>query len=181
MLAGINAVQYIRENPPVILGRADAYAGVLIDDIVTKGTNEPYRMMTSRAEYRLLLRQDNADGRLTQIGRDAGLVTDERYGMFMRKMEKISMEMERLESETISARSATEFFETETKGMKLSEILSRPGITYEDLAKMGAEIPDLPEDVREQVEIQFKYAGYIKKQAAQVKRFKSVESKTAAR
>ena len=177
VLAGINAAMCIREKEPVILGRADAYTGVLVDDIVTKGTREPYRMMTSRAEYRLLLRQDNADERLTRIGREAGLVSDGRYNVFMRKMEQIQEEMKRLERESISAKAATGFFGAETKGMKLAELLARPEVTYGDLVKIGAEIPNLPGEVREQVEIQIKYAGYIKKQAAQVERFKTVESK----
>jgi tRNA uridine 5-carboxymethylaminomethyl modification enzyme len=177
LLAGMNAALQIKGRPPVVLGRADAYAGVLIDDIVTKGTAEPYRMMTSRAEYRLLLRQDNADERLTQIGRDAGLVSDERYGIYMRKMESVRREIERLGTQSIPARDASAFFGTETKGMKISEMLARPGVTYGDLEKMGALPPSLPDDVREQAEIRIKYAGYIKKQAAQVMRFKSVEGK----
>lgn len=181
VLAGINAARYVQEKEPVILGRADAYLGVLVDDIATKGTLEPYRMMTSRAEYRLLLRQDNADERLTQIGHNVGLVTNERYDVFMRKMEQIQKELKRVEQEPVSAKTATEYFGTDTKGMKLAEILSRPEVTYNDLEKLGAEIPNLPQDVREQVEIQVKYAGYIKKQAVQVERFKTVESKQLPR
>ncbi|MEI6101398.1 MAG: tRNA uridine-5-carboxymethylaminomethyl(34) synthesis enzyme MnmG, partial [Eubacteriales bacterium] len=177
VLAGINAVRYIQEKEPVILGRADAYLGVLIDDIATKGTLEPYRMMTSRAEYRLLLRQDNADERLTKIGRNVGLVSDLRYDFFMRKMDQIQTELKRIEQQPVSAKAATEFFGTETKGMKQSEILARPEVSYSDLAKLGADRNELPEEVCEQVEIQIKYAGYIKKQAAQVERFKSVEGK----
>ena len=177
LLAGMNAALYIQEKPPVILGRSDAYIGVLVDDIATKGTKEPYRMMTSRAEYRLLLRQDNADGRLTQIGRDAGLVTDERYGVYMRKMEKVRCEMERLARESVSAKAASMFFGCDTRGMKLSELLARPDMEYADFAKMGVQMPDLPDDIVEQVQVQIKYAGYIKKQALQVERFQSVEGK----
>ena len=177
LLAGMNAALYVLGRPPVVLGRADAYAGVLVDDIVTKGTAGPYRMMTSRAEYRLLLRQDNADERLTQIGRDAGLVSDARYDVYMKKMERVRGEMDRLEKQGISAKAASVFFAADTKGMKQSEALARPDVQYADLAKMGADLPDLPEDVAEQVQIQVKYAGYIKKQAMQVERFRSVENK----
>jgi tRNA uridine 5-carboxymethylaminomethyl modification enzyme len=177
LLAGMNAALKLKGKPPVVLGRADAYAGVLIDDIVTKGTGEPYRMMTSRAEYRLLLRQDNADERLTKIGREAGLVTDARYDLYMRKAEAVRREMERLSRETVSEKAATAFFKTRTKGMRLSEMLARPGVTYDGLVRLKAAPADLPEDVREQAEIRIKYAGYIKKQAAQVERFKSVEGK----
>lgn len=177
LIAGMNAALYIKSRPPVILGRADAYAGVLIDDIVTKGTKEPYRMMTSRAEYRLLLRQDNADDRLTQLGRDAGLVTDERYDVYMRKMEQVRGELARLQQVSVSSRSASDFFRCETRGMKLSELLARPDMEYADFSKMGLQMPDLPEDVIEQVQIRIKYDGYIKKQAHQVERFQNVESK----
>jgi tRNA uridine 5-carboxymethylaminomethyl modification enzyme len=177
LLAGMNAALYIKNRPPVILGRADAYLGVLVDDIATKGTREPYRMMTSRAEYRLLLRQDNADARLTQIGRDAGLVTDQRYDVYMRKMDQVRGEMVRLKAETVSSSSATAFFGCDTRGMKLSELLARPDIEYADFIKMGLQVPELPQDVVEQVQTQIKYAGYIKKQAQQVERFKSVEGK----
>lgn len=181
VLAGVNAARYVQGKDPIVLGRADAYLGVLVDDIATKGTLEPYRMMTSRAEYRLLLRQDNADERLTQIGREAGLVSDERYNVFMRKMEQIQKEMSRIEREPVSAKAATEYFGTETRGMKLAEILARPEVAYSDLEKLGTEMPDLPDDVCEQVEVQIKYAGYIKKQADQVERFKTVEGKQLPR
>ena len=177
LLAGMNAALYIQNRPPVILGRADAYAGVLVDDIATKGTGEPYRMMTSRAEYRLLLRQDNADERLTQIGRDAGLVTDERYDAYMKKKERVQSELARLQTEAVSAKSTSVFFGCDTRGMKLSELLARPDIEYADFAKMGLSMPQLPDEVTQQVQIQIKYAGYIKKQALQVERFKSVEGK----
>ncbi|NLD84136.1 MAG: tRNA uridine-5-carboxymethylaminomethyl(34) synthesis enzyme MnmG [Clostridiales bacterium] len=177
LLAGMNAALQIKGRPPVVLGRADAYAGVLVDDIVTKGTAEPYRMMTYRAEYRLLLRQDNADERLTQIGRDAGLVSDERYDIYMKKMDAVRREMERLRTQTMPARDTSALFGGATRGMKLSDLLARPDVTYGDIARMGAAPLDLPADVREQAEIRIKYAGYIKKQEAQVGRFRSVEGR----
>ena len=177
LLAGMNAALAIKGRPPVVLERSDAYAGVLIDDIVTKGTLEPYRMMTSRAEYRLLLRQDNADERLTRIGREAGLVTDDRYDAYMKKMEFVRREIKRLFASRGSAAAASAYFGRETPGMKLAEMLARPGVTYADIEKISPAAQSLPEEVREQAEIQIKYAGYIKKQAAQVARFKGVESK----
>lgn len=177
IIAGINASQYLKEEEPLVLTRMDGYAGVLIDDITTKGTNEPYRMMTSRAEYRLLLRQDNADERLTQKGREVGLVTDERYDIFMKKQEQLQRELEFLKEASVSSRKATEFFGTETKGMKEWEFLARPDTTYEDLRVCGAAVHEMPKDIREQLEIRVKYEGYIQKQLKQVARAEKNEGK----
>ena len=176
IVAGINAAQYLRGEPPLILNRYDAYAGVLIDDIVTKGTKEPYRMMTSRAEYRLLLRQDNADARLTQFGRDVGLVCDARYDIYMRKKEAIEREMQRLEQTSLSHAQLSSFFNTDTRGMKAAQVLARPHVTYADLDALGAGA-EVADDVKEEVEIALKYAGYIEKQRLQVARIQKTETK----
>ena len=182
IIAGINAVLYIREEEPVVLSRDMAYAGVLIDDLVTKGTKEPYRMMTSRAEYRLLLRQDNADERLTEIGRRVGLVTDERYDAFMRKQEAVQGEIKRLWN--TNARMGEEldgFLEQKgqpasNKSLPLAELLRRPGIKYEDLQALS-ELPPLEREVVRSVETKIKYEGYIKKQLSAVEKFRSMENK----
>ena len=182
IIAGINAVLYIREEEPVVLSRDMAYAGLLIDDLVTKGTKEPYRMMTSRAEYRLLLRQDNADERLTEIGRRVGLVTDARYDAFMRKKEAVQGEIKRLWS--TNARMGEEldgFLEQKgqpasNKSLPLAEILRRPGIKYEDLQALS-ELPPLEREVVRSVETKIKYEGYIKKQLSAVEKFRSMENK----
>lgn len=183
IIAGINAGLKLRGEPPLILDRSEAYIGVLIDDIVTKGTNEPYRMMTSRAEYRLLLRQDNADLRLTEKGHQVGLISDERYKKFKEKENAINTEIERLRntivkpSESLNAllvKRETTPIET---GVKISELLKRTEITYKDLAEFDAERPNLPKDVIKEVEIELKYEGYIKMQEAQVEKFKKLEKK----
>ncbi len=172
LMAGINACRWLDGEEPVVLARSQAYTGVLIDDLVTKGTNEPYRMMTARAEYRLLLRQDNADSRLTQLGREIGLVSDARYDRYMRKKEAIERELDRLQRTTAEGKHIDAMFLRQGKdpvgrGMKLAELLKRSEVGYRDLAEL-ADMPKLPDDVARQIETTIKYAGYIEKQAAQV-------------
>lgn len=183
IIAGINASLKLREEEPVILDRSDAYIGVLIDDIVTKSTNEPYRMMTSRAEYRLLLRQDNADMRLTEIGHRVGLISEERYKKFLKKKEEIYKEIERLQNTIIKpTKKVNELLEKNgtsalNGGIKLSELLKRTELTYEILKDIDSERPSLSDEVIEEVEIMVKYEGYIKMQEAQVESFKKLERK----
>ena len=183
LIAGINATQKIKGNEPLILDRSQAYIGVLIDDIVTKGTNEPYRMMTSRAEYRLLLRQDNADLRLTPIGHEIGLISDERYDEFLNKKENVEKEIERLKKLTVKpTEKVNKFLETKnttilTTGTKMAELLKRPEIKYNELAEIDNERPNLSIQEQEEVEIQLKYEGYIKLQETQVEKFKKLEEK----
>ena len=184
IIAGINAGLKLKGEKPLILDRSDAYIGVLIDDIVTKGTNEPYRMMTSRAEYRLLLRQDNADLRLTEKGYKVGLISDERYKNFQEKRRKIQEEIKRLKETIVKptesvnellVKHGTTPLET---GTKMSELLKRTEITYRDLEEIDEERDlTLPKDVIKEVEIELKYEGYIKMQEAQVERFKKLETK----
>ena len=183
LIAGINASQKIKGKEPLILDRTEAYIGVLIDDIVTKGTNEPYRMMTSRAEYRLLLRQDNADLRLTEKGHEIGLISDERYNKFLEKKKEIEAEKKRLEETVVRpTKEVNEFLKKQgtselTTGSKLSELLKRAEISYASLEAIDENRPKLREQVREEVEIQVKYDGYIKMQEAQVEKFKKMEKK----
>ena len=183
LIAGINASQEIDGKEPVILDRSQAYIGVLIDDIVTKGTNEPYRMMTSRAEYRLLLRQDNADLRLTKIGHDVGLISDERYEKFVKKYENIEKEIKRLKALTVRPEEkVNKLLEKAgtsvlTTGTKMAELLKRTELNYEMLKEIDPERPELSEQEKAEVEIQVKYEGYIKLQEAQVEKFKKLETK----
>ena len=183
LIAGINAVQKLKGKNPVILDRSDAYIGVLIDDIVTKSTAEPYRMMTSRAEYRLLLRQDNADLRLTEIGHEIGLISDERYEKFLEKKKQIEEEIERLKTTNAKPNEETNKFLREqgtseiTAGTKLAELLKRTEITYKSLAQIDKNRPELDRQVTEEVEIMVKYDGYIEMQKRQVEGFKKLEKK----
>ena len=183
LIAGINAVQKIKGKDPIILDRSDAYIGVLIDDIVTKSTQEPYRMMTSRAEYRLLLRQDNADLRLTEIGYNVGLISEERYQRFLTKKAEIEKEIERLKTTNVKPNEETNKFLREqgtteiTAGTKLSELLKRTEITYKSLAEVDKKRPELDRQVTEEVEIMVKYDGYIEMQKRQVEGFKKLEKK----
>ena len=183
LIAGINASQKIKGKEPVILDRSQGYIGVLIDDIVTKGTNEPYRMMTSRAEYRLLLRQDNADLRLTEIGHEVGLISDERYQKFLNKKANIEKEIQRLKEETVKPTEKVnellkKYGTTElSTGTKMSELLKRTEVDYNKLAPIDENRPELTLQEKEEVEIQIKYEGYIKMQEAQVEKFKKLETK----
>ena len=183
LIAGINAAQKIKGKEPVIIDRSQAYIGVLIDDIVTKGTNEPYRMMTSRSEYRLLLRQDNADLRLTEIGHDIGLISDERYKKYLIKKEKIEKEIQTLKNTVVKPTKEVndllvKYGTSElTTGTKMSELLKRTELNYEKLEPIDENRPELTLQEKEEVEIQVKYEGYIKMQEAQVEKFKKLEEK----
>lgn len=183
IIAGINASQKLKGKEPLILDRSEAYIGVLIDDIVTKSTAEPYRMMTSRAEYRLLLRQDNADLRLTEKGYEVGLISEERYNKFLKKKEEIEKEVERLKTTNVKPNKETNDFlkkygTTEiTAGVKLSELLKRTELDYEKLGEIDKTRPELDRQVREEVGIMVKYEGYIEMQKKQVEGFKKLEKK----
>ena len=183
LIAGINAVRKLQNKEPIILDRSQAYIGVLIDDIVTKGTNEPYRMMTSRAEYRLLLRQDNTDLRLTDIGYEIGLISENRYNNFCKKREDISKEIERLRTTTIKPTvEVNEFLKannssTLSGGIKLIDLLKRTELSYDKLKEIDKNRPNLFDETAEEVEIQVKYEGYIKLQEGQVEKFKKLEKK----
>ncbi len=183
LVAGINAALYIKEKEPLILDRSQAYIGVLIDDLVTKENHEPYRMMTSRSEYRLLLRQDNADIRLSEIGYQVGLVSDNRINYVRWKIKEIKKEVRRLEDTKIGGNENVQQFlrdhqSAELKnGTSLAELIKRPELDYEQVRFLDTDRPELPEDVREQVNINLKYEGYIKRQRQQVAQFKKLEEK----
>lgn len=183
LIAGINAALKLKGKEPVILDRSQAYIGVLIDDIVTKGVTEPYRMMTSRAEYRLLLRQDNADLRLTEIGHEVGLISDDRYDKFVIKKKAIEDEVERLRNVVVKPTEINnnhlESIGTTriTTGFKMADLLKRPQVTYENLALIDVDRVELDERVKKEVEILLKYEGYINLESVQVDKFKKLENK----
>ncbi len=182
IIAGINAALKIQGREPLILDRSQAYIGVLIDDLVTKGTKEPYRMMTSRAEYRLLLRQDNADLRLTPLGKSVGLISEERYQKFLEKKKLIENEIERLNNSYLPpSEEVLKYLESREStaiksGINVAELLRRPEISYESLSEV-MELPELPRSVKEQVEVAIKYEGYIKRQMQQVEQYKKLEGR----
>ncbi len=182
LVAGINASLKLQGKDPVILERSSSYIGTLIDDLTTKGTNEPYRMMTSRSEYRLLLRQDNADARLTPIGRAAGLVKNEQYECFERKQSLIAQEKERLESTRLSRDAASEFLvkngkEPAKSGVSLADFIRRPDFDYDTISEIDEDRPSLPRAVVLGASVDIKYAGYVKKQLSEVKKQEKLETK----
>ena len=183
LVAGINAALEVLGREQIIIDRSEGYIGVLIDDLVTKESHEPYRMMTSRAEYRLILRQDNADLRLTPIGHKIGLVSDETYEKLENKRKQIDEEIERLENIPVGANAKMQLFLTEhgseplKTGSNLAELIRRPELSYDDLAEIDPERPELAADVIEQININIKYDGYIKRQLHQVEQFKKLEGK----
>ena len=183
LIAGINAAMEVLGKEQIVIDRSQGYIGVLIDDLVTKDNHEPYRMMTSRSEYRLLLRQDNADQRLTPIGYQVGLISEERYQHLLEKERQISDEMKRLETVNVGSsekvnETLRHYNSTELKsGTTLAELIKRPEIKYEYLVEIDTDRPKLSKEVTDQVEINLKYEGYIKRQMKQVEQFKKLENK----
>lgn len=182
LMAGVNAALWLDKKDPFILDRSEAYIGVLIDDLVTKGTNEPYRMMTSRAEYRLVLRQDNADMRLTEKGRKLGLVSDERWQRFSEDKAAYEAELKRLEETEVTPGMVNEWLSARGSALldnrvSIKDLLKRPEFSYDDLAEIDPERPKLCYHVKTKVEVEVKYAGYIDKQLAQIEHFKKLEDK----
>ncbi|SMG40971.1 tRNA uridine-5-carboxymethylaminomethyl(34) synthesis enzyme MnmG [Paenibacillus aquistagni] len=183
LMAGINAARKVQGKEPVILNRSQGYIGVLIDDLVTKGTNEPYRLLTSRAEYRLLLRHDNADLRLTPLGYEIGLISEERYAAFQAKIDLVAQELERLKATKVKPDEAVQAMLAEvgsaplTNGCDAVTLLRRPEVTYAQIEGLFPSTLPLDQEMKEQVEIQVKYSGYIEKQLAQVERLQKMESK----
>lgn len=183
LVAGINAARKVLGKDEIVLDRGGSYIGTLIDDLVTKGCTDPYRMMTSRSEYRLVLRQDNADARLTPLGYEIGLISEERYQKFLKKQAQIREEMQRVKALSVPLSDELQHMLVSRgtaqlkTGCKMVELLRRPQITYADLAPFDAERPDLPYEVFEQVEISIKYEGYIKKQEAQIREMRRIEAK----
>lgn len=183
LIAGINAARKVQKKEPIIIDRSQGYIGVLIDDLVTKGTNEPYRMMTSRAEYRLLLRQDNADERLTKIGYEVGLISEERYKNFEEKQKQIQEEIQRVKKTFVAnsdeVQTLLEEYESTAlnSGISLAELIKRPELTYECLKPIDKNRPELSDEVREEVNINLKYEGYIVRQMKQVEQFHKLEKR----
>ncbi len=181
-MAGINAARAVKGLEPVIFDRSNSYIGTLIDDLVTKGVSDPYRMMTSRSEYRLLLRQDNADTRLTPLGHEIGLISDQRYERFLEKQRQVQEEVARLEktvvppSEALCELCVSRGTSAPSTGFKLAELIRRPQISYADLAPFDPERPVLSAAVAEEAEILIKYEGYIKKQQMEVDGMRRLEN-----
>jgi tRNA uridine 5-carboxymethylaminomethyl modification enzyme len=183
LVAGINAAHQVQGKEPLILDRASSYIGTLIDDLVTKGVSDPYRMMTSRSEYRLILRHDNADERLMPIGYRIGLVTEEAWQRFCDKQEKKKAEFERIRkivlppSEALNAFLVSRETSPVTSGVRLIDLLKRPQITLEEMKDFDPDRPELPKEIRDQIDIEIKYEGYMRRQQAQIEEMRRLEAK----